>query len=360
LTSLLILWYTPVNDYVIVYGRRGTIATIRDVAERAEVSVATVSHVINETRPVSDELRLRVLAAMQALDYQPNALARGLRRRRTSTLGLIIPDTNNPYFAEVARGIEQAAFERDYSVILCHSDYSPERELQYVDVLRAERAAGVIWIPATECCEAAERLVEYGMPLVILDRHAPDVQCPSVVADNFRGGYFATQHLIQLGHRRIGCIARPVGLSHSQERILGYQAALSDYGLPVDEILIAKGGFRLEDGRRVTFQLLDLVPPPTAIFAYNDIMAIGALRAAHERGLCVPDDFSIVGFDDIPQAAFTCPALTTVSQPKLDMGRRGAKLLLDLIDGTGPPVEGDVPLEVRLVVRESTGQAPQQ
>lgn len=330
------------------------------MAERAEVSVATVSHVINETRPVSDELRLRVLAAMQALDYQPNALARGLRRRRTSTLGLIIPDTNNPYFAEVARGIEQAAFERDYSVILCHSDYSPERELQYVDVLRAERAAGVIWIPATECCEAAERLVEYDMPLVILDRHAPDVQCPSVVADNFRGGYLATQHLIQLGHRRIGCIARPVGLSHSQERILGYQAALSGYGLPVDETLVAKGGFRLQDGRRVTFQLLDLVPPPTAIFAYNDIMAIGALRAAHERGLCVPDDFSVVGFDDIPQAAFTCPALTTVSQPKLDMGRRGAELLLDLIDGTGPPVEGDVPLEVRLVVRESTGQAPQQ
>jgi LacI family transcriptional regulator len=324
------------------------------------VSVATVSHVVNETRPVSDELRQRVLAAMEVLDYQPNALARSLRRRRTSTLGLIIPDTSNPYFAEVARGIEQTAFERDYTVILCHSDYCPERELQYVDVLRAERAAGAIWIPATESCEAAERLVEYGVPLVVLDRKTPDVDCPSVLADNFRGGYVATDHLISLGHRRIGCIARPVGLSHSQDRILGYQAALRDYGLSIDEALIAKGGFRLENGREATFHLLDLEPPPTAIFAYNDIMAIGALRAAHERGLRVPYDFSVVGFDDIPQAAFTCPALTTVSQPKLDMGRRGAELLLDLIDGEVPPVEVDVPLKVGLVVRESTGPAPQQ
>lgn len=334
------------------------ITTIRDVAEQAGVSVATVSHVINETRPVSDELRQRVLAAMDKLDYQPNALARSLRRQRTSTLGLIIPDTNNPYFAEVARGIEQVAFEHDFTVILCHSDYSPERELQYVDVLRAERAAGAIWIPATEDCEAAKRLVEYEVPLIVLDRRVSEIESPSVVADNFRGGYAATEHLITLGHRRIGCIARPVGLSHSQDRILGYQAALRDYELPLDEALIARGGFRLEDGRRATFHLLDLESPPTAIFAFNDIMAIGALRAAHERELRVPQDFSIVGFDDIPQAAFTCPALTTVSQPKFDMGRRGAELLLDLVAGKRPPTEADAPLEVRLVVRESTGQAP--
>ena len=226
-------------------------------------------------------------------------------------------------------------------------------------MLRAERAAGVIWIPATESCKAAERLVEHSVPLIVLDRQTSDVQCPSVLADNFRGGYAAAEHLIGLGHRHIGCIARPVGLSHSQDRFLGYQAALRDYGLPTDDALVAKGGFRLEDGRRATFHLLDLDPPPTAIFAYNDIMAIGALRAAHERGLRVPQDLSVVGFDDIPQAAFTCPALTTVSQPKLDMGRRGAELLLDLINGKGLPVVVGIPLEVRLVIRESTGPAPQ-
>lgn len=349
-----------VNVYVNVLREEGSITTIRDVAERADVSVATVSHVINETRPVSDELRQRVLAAMDELGYQPNALARSLRRQRTSTLGLIIPDTNNPYFAEVARGVEQVAFERDFTVILCHSDYSVKRELQYVDVLRAERAAGVIWIPATENCEPAKRLAEYGVPLVVLDRRVPEVQCLSVLADNFRGGYIATEHLIGLGHHRIGCIARPVGLSHSQDRILGYQAALRDHSLPDDESLIAKGGFRLENGRKATFCLLDMEPPPTAIFAYNDIMAIGALRAVHERGLRVPEDFSVVGFDDIPQAAFTCPALTTVSQPKLDMGCRGAELLLDLIARKTPPDEVADLLEVQLVVRESTGQALQQ
>lgn len=328
------------------------------MAERANVSVATVSHVINQTRPVSDELRQRVLAAMARLDYQPNALARSLRRQRTSTLGLIIPDTYNPYFAEVARGIEQVAFERDFTVILCHSDYSPDRELQYVDVLRAERAAGAIWIPATEDREAALRLIEYEVPLVVLDRRVTNIRCPAVVADNLRGGYVATEHLIALGHQRIGCIARPVGLSHSQDRILGYQAALHDHELANDETLIARGGFRLEDGYQATFRLLDSEPPPTAIFAYNDIMAMGALRAAHERGLQVPRDFSIVGFDDIPQAAFACPALTTVSQPKFDMGRRGAELLLDLIAGKTPPAETDAPLEVQLVIRESTAQTP--
>ncbi|MFQ5855047.1 MAG: LacI family DNA-binding transcriptional regulator [Anaerolineae bacterium] len=331
-----------------------------DVARRAGVSPATVSYVINDgPRPVSAETRAKVLEAIRELGYRPSAVARSLRRQKTTTLGLIVPDTNNPYFAEVARGIEHIAFESGYTVILCHSGYDPERELQYVDVLREERAAGVIWIPATANFEPAHELAEYGVPVVVLDRLAPGEQVPSVVADNFRGGYAATEHLINLGHRRIGCIARPVDLSHSQDRIYGYQAALRDHSRPADDALIAKGGFRLENGRKATFYLLDLDPPPTALFAYNDIMAIGALRAAHERGLRVPQDFSIVGFDDIAQAAFTCPALTTVAQQKFDMGRRGAELLLGLIAGKTLPVGAQTPLEVRLIVRESTGPAPQ-
>ncbi|HEX9639478.1 MAG TPA: substrate-binding domain-containing protein, partial [Acidobacteriota bacterium] len=176
----------------------------------------------------------------------------------------------------------------------------------------------------------------------------------------------ATSHLIELGHRRIGCIARPTDLSHSQERIRGYRAALRDHGLAADDSLMARGGFRIENGRQAALRLLDLDPAPTACFAYNDIMAIGALRAAHERGLRVPQDFSIVGFDDIEQAAYTCPALSTIAQPKFDMGRRGAELLLSLItDGSsaggsdrGPPAGAEAPLPIRLVVRESSGPAP--
>ncbi|MCX6027623.1 MAG: LacI family DNA-binding transcriptional regulator [Chloroflexi bacterium] len=331
-----------------------------DVARRAGVSPATVSYVINNgPRPVSPETRARVLEAIRETGYQPNAIARSLRRQKTSTLGLVIPDTNNPYFVEVARGVETVAFEHGFKVVLCHSNYDSDREVQYMDLLGAERAAGVIWIPSTESSAPAERLIEHQVPLVILDRTVNGVRSPSVVADNFRGGYLATQHLISLHHRRIGLIVRPVVLSHSEERARGYAAALLEHDLPVEEKLIVPGGFRLENGHAAACSLLGLDPPPTAIFAYNDIMAIGALRAAYQRGLRVPGDLSIVGFDDIPEAAFTCPSLTTISQPKSEMGRRGAELLLALIGGQSSSSDAQPPLGVYLVVRESTGPAPQ-
>jgi LacI family transcriptional regulator len=206
--------------------------------------------------------------------------------------------------------------------------------------------------------EAYNKLVSYDMPTVLVDRYVTGQNVPAVVVDNFRGGYIAAEHLIQLGHQCIGAIVRPVELSHSQGRLQGYMAALHDHGLEVDQDLIAPGGYYLENGRRAFRQLIELNPRPTAIFAYNDIMAIGALRAAHQCGLRVPEDLSIIGFDDIPEADFTCPALTTISQAKFDMGRKGAELLLQMIDGQVLPVE-DAPLLVpRLVVRESTGPAP--
>ncbi len=330
-----------------------------EVAKAAGVSTATVSYVVNNgPRPVSTETRKKVLKVIEKLGYRPNAVARNLRRQRTSTLGLILPDTYNPYFAEVARAVEQTAFDRGFTVMLCHSDYNLERELHYVSVLQAERAAGVIWFPATSSAEPAIRLAEYDIPLVVLDRKVEGMQASAVIADNFRGGYIATQHLIELGHHRIGCIARPFELHHSQERVRGYRAALEDNGFSPDERLTVKGGFRLDDGCEAATKLFYMDSPPSAIFAYNDFMAIGALRAAVECGLKVPEDLSVVGFDDIPQSAFTCPALTTVRLPKHEMGCQGAKLLLDLIDGKSPPSETLAPLGVKLIIRESSGQAP--
>lgn len=330
-----------------------------DVAKLAGVSSATVSHVVNNgPRNVSPETRAKVLQAIRELGYKPNAVARNLRRQRTSTLGLIIPDTFNPYFAEVARGIEAVAFENGYIVVLCHSHYNLEREIRYIDVLSEERVAGVIWVPATYDDMPAKRLLEYQIPLVILDRSIGRRDVLSVVADNFRGGYIATEHLISLGHRRIGCITRPVGLDHSNERIRGYQAALSDHNLPVDESLLVSGGYKFEDGRRAAMELIDCQPPPTALFAYNDIMAIGAMHAAKERGLRIPEHLSIVGFDDIPGAAFTFPPLTSVCQPKLEMGRLSAELLIDSISSQTKIEEAQVKMDVRLVVRQSTGVAP--
>ncbi len=326
------------------------------VARLAGVSSATVSYVINNgPRPVSAETRVRVLDAIQKLGYQPNAVARSLRRQRTTTLGVILPDTENPYFAEVTREIERVAFARGYTVIQCHSDYSLERELQFVDLFHAERAAGVIWIPTTDSSEPALRLADLNIPLVVLDRQIAGVNAPAVIADNLNGGSIATQHLINLGHNRIGYIGRPFDLSHSSGRTRGYLEALERNSLPVDEKLIARGGFRIEDGRLAALHLLKLEPRPTAIFAYNDFMAIGALRAAWECGLTVPSKVSIIGFDDIPQSALTCPALTTISQPKIEMGRRSCELILDLIEKKALPQQE--PLDVKLIVRESTSRA---
>jgi LacI family transcriptional regulator len=337
--------------------------TLRDVAQHAGVSSATVSYVINSgPRPVSSETRARVLQAIEQLGYQPNAVARSLRLNRTSILGLILPDTNNPYFTEVARGIEQVAFDNGYRVILLHSGYDEVHERQFVDLLQAERVAGVIWIPATPNPETYQKFVSNNLPTVVFDRNLPGANVPnlepaSVVTDNFHGGYLATEHLLQLGHRRIACIARPVEMSHSQGRLRGYQQALQDYGVPFEPGLICRGGFRLENGWQATLDLLDSDPRVTAIFAYNDMMAIGCLRALYERGIRVPQDFSVIGFDDIPQAAYTCPSLTTIYIDKTEMGRRGAQLLLAMIEEKKPEPELLLPMEVRLVKRESTAQA---
>ncbi len=351
-------FYTE-SKHVLIRFSKIIMVTRNDVAKLAGVSPALVSYVLNNgPRPVSEKKRARVLQAIQELDYKPNAVARNLRLQRTSTIGLILPDTKNAYFSEIAHGIEWVAFENNYIVILCHSGNSLERELQYVDILRMQCVAGVIWIPATTSLEPYHRLTRYGIPTILLDRLFPGREIPAIVANNFRGGYLATQHLIQLGHRRIGAITRPIALSHSQERIDGYLTALRDADIPIDKHLIVTGGYSLEDGRRAFNQLLALRNPPTALFAYNDIMAIGALRAAHQHGLKVPDNFSIVGFDDIPEAEFTTPALTTVYQPKFDMGCMASKLLLRLISGENNLTVNPPPLDVRLIIRESTGKAP--
>ncbi|MCB2202619.1 LacI family transcriptional regulator [bacterium] len=334
--------------------------TRNDVARRAGVAPSTVSYVINNgPRPVSDETREKVLEAIDALEYRPNAVARHLRRQCTTTIGLIVPDTCNTYFAEVAQGIEAVAFENNYMVMFCHSDYQLERELAYVDTLYAEQVAGVLIIPATQSMESLKRLQKYHIPTVSLDRTPPGIETSAVVANNYRGGYLSTQYLLELGHRRIGCIARPVELSHAEERVRGHLTALRDAGVAEDPELIARGGYKMENGRQAMSQLLDLAEPPTAVFCYNDMMAIGALRCAVERDLDVPGDISIVGFDDIAETSFTCPALTTIHQDKFEMGRQGMNLLLDLIqDKPDLRNEKNAPLDVSLVVRESTGPVP--
>lgn len=326
---------------------------MRDVAERAGVSVTTVSHVINETRPVSDELRQRVLAAIDELGYQPNVLARSLRRGETHTIGMIVPDSANPFFAELARGIEDTSFEHGYNLILCNSDGDLDKELIYADVLTEKQVDGILFVAAGVSTDHIRALQERRIPVVIVDREIPDVSVDQVLTDNARGGWLATRHLLELGHRCIGCITGPSDVTPSAERVTGYRQALSEGGIPVDEVLIVKGDFQYESGYRAARQLLARDDPPTAIFACNDLMAVGAISAAVEMGRQVPVNLSVVGFDDVRLASFANPPLTTIVQPKYEMGVLATTMLLERMRNHDIPPRRRL-LDTSLLIRQST------
>jgi LacI family transcriptional regulator len=330
--------------------RRCVIATMRDVAERAGVSVTTVSHVINETRPVSDELRRRVLTSMELLGYQPNRLARSLRRGQTHTIGMIIPDSANPFFAEMARGVEDTSFEHGYSVILCNSDGDLNKELLYTNVLTEKRVDGILFVAAGLSTDRIRDLQTQRIPLVVVDRDLPDAAVDSVLTDNAQGGWLAARHLIDLGHRRIACITGPSDVTPSAERVTGYRQAMIEAGVPVDKSLIVRGDFQYDSAYRASIQLLQMKNPPTAIFACNDLMAVAVMSAALEHGRQVPGDLSVVGFDDVRLAAFANPPLTTIVQPKYEMGVVAATMLLERMRDLEMPAHRRV-LETDLVTR---------
>src|SRR5512133_1465261 len=272
-------------------------ATIREVAESAGVSYATVSHVINNTRFVTKETRERVLAAMTALNYRPNTLARSLRQGKTNTLGLVLPDSANPFFAEISRSIEDEAFNKGYSVFLCNTELDTQRELFYVDVLSKKQVDGIIFIAAGDQTDSLDFLVRENMPVVMIDRDVPNVQVDAVLPDHQLGGFLATHHLLEIGHTRIACIAGPSSITPSAERIIGYRKALEQAGVPFDESLLFRGDYHAQSGMEITHAILQMDPRPTAIFALNDLMALGALRAAAEDGCTVPKDLAVVGYD---------------------------------------------------------------
>ena len=327
-------------------------ATIYDVAKAAGVSIATVSHVLNDTRFVSEETRTKVLAAIQQLNYRPNSLARAMVRQETRTIGLIVPDNTNPFFAEMARGIENHGFAAGYSVLLCNSDRSAAKELAYLDMLISKRVDGVIYMTSDTVKEHLQPLQEQHIPVVTFDRQYDNTD--TILLDNFQGGYDATEHLIGLGHTRIACISGPDSGTRSNDRVLGYQAALTDAGLPVDPTLILPSDWTFQSGHEQAQTLLDMAAPPTAIFACNDTIAIGAIAAVLECGLTVPGDLSIVGYDNITLSAFSVPPLTTMATPMLSIGQRLCQLLLDRINGQLPPPPQVFSAGSQLLLRAST------
>ncbi len=331
--------------------------TVRDVARRAGVSTSTVSHVLNRTRFVSDDLRDRVLAAMHELEYHPNAAARMLSLKRSHALGLIVSDIRNPFFASITRGVEDVAQEHGYTVVLCNSDEDLVKETACLKTLQSGQVDGVLLASAGVADEHVTRLVQAGYPVVLVDRDLPELGAPAVLLDNEGAAYSAVRHLIERGHQRIGMLSGRASISTTTERVAGYQHALSEAGLELDARLVISGESTSEGGVAATHALLDLEPPPTAIFSGNNLMSIGALSAIASRGLTVPDDVAMVGFDDFPfpwSDAFR-PHLTTVAQPTYELGRCAAEILVQMLEGSLTRPEPRTVLEGKLVIRESSG-----
>lgn len=329
-------------------------STIRQVAIRAGVSSTTVSHVLNKTRFVSEETRRRVLEACSELGYQPNALARSLRRGETRTLGLILPDSANPFFAEIGRAIEEAAFDENYSVILCNTEGDAAVEELYISVLVQKQVDGIIFVSSGEKTAAFQALLNGDIPAVLVDRDMPELEVDAVLVDNQQGGVLAARHLLDLGHRRIACISGPSHLTPSALRYIGFLETIQEAGILLEPELVLNGDFHPTSGYRATLELLKRPEPPTAIFVCNDLMAIGVLNAAEELGCRVPVDLAVVGFDDIELASFTVPPLTTLAQPKKEIGQKAIDLLVGRIHDRDLPVQRTL-LPMTLIIRKSTG-----
>lgn len=327
-------------------------ATIKDVAALAGISYTTVSHVLNKTRPVSEQARLKVEAAIEQLDYVPSAVARSLKAKTTATIGLLVPNSLNPYFAELARGIEDYCERNGYCVILCNSDDNPEKQRSYLRVLLEKRIDGLIVTSAGGDGGLAEGLAAVRTPMVIVDRELDGVDADLVRIDHEHGAYLATRHLLELGHRDIACIGGPTYTSVAQLRLAGFLRALKEAGVEVPQARILESDFTSTGGYRAAATLL-AQKPPSAIFAGNDMMGIGVLRAAAERNIRVPHELSVIGFDDIQMSRYVYPALTTVGQSILQLGEQAAELLLRRIAAPQPSTEQRI-VTPNIVLREST------
>jgi LacI family transcriptional regulator len=328
-------------------------ANIKDVAARAGVSVTTVSHVVNGTRFVMESPRKRVEEAVRELGYVPSAVARSLKHNATRTFGMLIPNNSNPYFAEVLRGVETRCFKAGYNVIIGNSEDDPARQASYLRVLAEKRVDGLVLVSSSRDAGLMTLMNEMKIPLVLLDREVPGVDCDLVEVDHLTGGRLATEHLLSLGHPRVACISGPAGLSPSSQRRAGWKQALAEAGVDREPGDLARGDFSPRGGYLAMQALLKHQPRPTAVFVCNDMMAFGALAAAREAGILVPEHLSMVGYDDIQLAAYSAPPLTTVVQPKLQIGTMAAEMLLDRVKGRSGPPRRAV-LEPMLKIRSST------
>jgi len=326
--------------------------TIKDVAELAEVHPSTVSRVINGDSRISEKTKKKVLLIIRKLGYTPNAIARGLKTKRTYTLGMLIPDITNPFFAELARGVEDAANKNSFNIILCNTDDKLKKERTYLEILREKRVDGLILGTAHIRDKSILELEKKKFPYILISRNVERLNKNCIIIDDLAGGMMATEYLIKLGHHRIAHISGPLKTRSGLNRLKGYQLALKKHKIEYNDELVGEGDFRINGGYQVMKRFLKLPEPPTAIFAANDLLALGAMQAIQKKNFYIPEDFSIIGFNDIELASFVYPSLTTIRQPILEMGNLAVKMLLKIIID-GEFNQGKIVLKPKLIIRES-------
>lgn len=335
--------------------RRQNKITIVDVASAANVSFGTVSRVINNDIHVKPETRERVLQTMERLNYVVNRQAQKLAGGRSNVIGLLVPDLGTGYIGEIIRGIDSELTISNYDLMLYTTHRTATKEAGYVFSLAQDMVDGLLLVLPRNPVDYAGTLSQQKFPFVLIDHQGTGKDCPAVGASNWQGAFNATNYLIQLGHERIGFITGSLDLGAATDRLDGYKTALRTNHIRIDSELIFEGTFAQPDGYTGTIQFLNVQSPPTAIFASNDCMAMGVVDAIRDHGLKIPDDISVIGFDDIPQASLVRPALTTVQQPLEQMGRLATQMLLDIL--TNPDKKHDrIELPTQLIIRDSTAK----
>jgi len=355
-----------------VVGKAGAMSpiSIKDIARAAGVSHSTVSRALGDSSLVSAETKARIQRLAHDMGYSPDAQARSLVMGRTRTIGVVVTTIADPFIGEIVQAVESTANDHGYTVILVSSNAESDREIKAVEMLRSKRVDGVIVTSSRVGALYQDYLERLGVPVVLINSHSQQggVYTFAVNVDNRHGGCLATEHLIQLGHRRIAYLTGPADHSDDLDRLAGYRQALAEAGVAFDPALVVQGTGRADGGKRALPVLRALQAPPTAVFCYNDVTAIGLMHAARQAGLSIPGDLAVVGFDDIPFASYIHPPLTTIAQPKLEMGKSAVAMMLALVSDrdranatpltrsgqTSAMPSRDIIVRGRLVARESS------
>lgn len=321
--------------------------TIRDVAKAAKLSVTSVSRFLNGDIVLPRTSASRIERAVRELSYQPNRLARNLSLGQSKMVGLIIPDISNPFFARLACAVEEVAFEAGYGVLLCNTQNDRSRELSYLQLLSGRQLDGIVFLTSHAGDPELAEILRRNRNVVLIDEDVAGISAPRIFCENRNGGYLATRHLLENGHRQIAFIGGPKNLLSTQERFTGFKSALAEHRLKPVANLIRFGPYTSDFGREAALAFFDSPKRPTAIFASSDYVALGVLNAAHRSGLKIPDALSLIGFDDMPLAELLQPPLTTIRQSAWELGAEGTRVLLKVIAGAGVgPMETRLPVEL--------------